>query len=104
LSSNISVNSKLFAKTLKGVKQWPRGRCLTKKTRGQKSRETVSLSGMAELADKITADASTKMVILKWSLFAYRVLHFLLVRLVWRVLQEKEEGGVEKADYAWTNT
>ncbi len=43
MSSNISVNSKLFAKTLKGVKQWPRGRCLTKKTRGQKSLETVSL-------------------------------------------------------------
>jgi hypothetical protein len=43
LSSNISVNSKLFEKALKGVKQWPRGRCLTKKTRGQKSRETVSL-------------------------------------------------------------
>jgi hypothetical protein len=38
------VNSKLFAKALKGVKQWPRGRCFTKKTRGQKSRETVSLS------------------------------------------------------------
>ncbi len=31
LSLNISVNSKLFVKTLKGVKQWPRGRCLTKK-------------------------------------------------------------------------
>ncbi len=37
------MNSKLYAKTLKGAKQWPRGRCLTKKTRGQKSRETVSL-------------------------------------------------------------
>jgi hypothetical protein len=37
------VNLKLFAKTLKGVKQWPRGRYLTKKTRGKKSRETVSL-------------------------------------------------------------
>jgi hypothetical protein len=45
LSSNISVNSKLFAKTLKGVKQWPRGRCLTKKNRGKKFRETVSLKG-----------------------------------------------------------
>jgi hypothetical protein len=38
------VNSKLFAKTLKGVKQWPRGRYLKKKTRGKKSRETVSLN------------------------------------------------------------
>jgi hypothetical protein len=43
LSSNISVNSILFAKTFKGVKQCPRGRCLTEKPRGQKSRETVSL-------------------------------------------------------------
>jgi hypothetical protein len=38
------VNSKLYAKALEGVKQWPKGRCLTKKTRGQKSRETVSLT------------------------------------------------------------
>jgi hypothetical protein len=31
LSWNISVNSKLFVKTLQGVKQWPRGRCLREK-------------------------------------------------------------------------
>jgi hypothetical protein len=41
LSSNISVNLKLFAKTLKGLKQWPRGRCLTKK---QEVKNLVRLS------------------------------------------------------------
>ncbi len=37
LHLNISVNCKLHGKMLQGVKQGPKGRCLMKKTKGQKS-------------------------------------------------------------------
>ncbi len=39
----ILVNMKFYAKSLWGVKQWPRARCLMKQAQGPKSSETVSL-------------------------------------------------------------
>ncbi len=43
LSSNISVNSKLFAKTLKGLKQWPRGKMFDEKKNEVKNLVRLSL-------------------------------------------------------------